>query len=185
MEEGMSDLVGSVKTLKGLLDLIGDIAGEATSAEVGRVIKLHAYLAVIPAWIPIDGVDVIGLTINLWWMYARINKALDIPFSENKFKSLVTGFGANILTNLLFFIVGELVKLIPVFGWIAAPFILSIVYYSVTLAAGVAYGWGLAKWMGQNPKTPSLNLDKAQKVQDAFQQVIEKTSEGSKPKELK
>jgi uncharacterized protein (DUF697 family) len=178
------DLLKAAYNLAGAADRAAD---SAVPEEVARIVKLHAKVAVVAAWIPIDGVDLLALAVNTWWMYVRINKALKLPFSQNVVKSLLAGFGTNIVMYLILVIISEALKLIPIFGSFAGAVIESFVFYAATLATGIAYMQALALILKK--ELPKVDLKAAAnsltKDKDALQQVLTKASGGSDQKELK
>lgn len=137
----------------------------AVGEEVAKIVKLHAKLAVASAWIPIDGVDIAAMAVNTWTMYVRINKALDIPFSENLLKSLAAGIGTNILSNVAGLLVGEGLKLIPGIGTFFGSVMLSATFYTVTIASGIVYMKALTLLLNQQSSLTEVDLKAAM---DAF-----------------
>jgi uncharacterized protein (DUF697 family) len=98
---------------------------------------------------------------NTWTMYVRINKTLDIPFSENIIKSLAVGIGTNLLSNLSVLGVSSALKLIPGIGSFAGSLIMSASIYMVTIAAGIVYMKALAMLLKQKSELVEVNLKEA------------------------
>jgi hypothetical protein len=65
----------------------------------------------------VPGADLAALAANTWTMYVRINKVVNIPFSENVVKSVAIGIGTNILSAVPALIFTKLlIKVLPVVG---------------------------------------------------------------------
>jgi len=156
------------------------VADKATDAAVHKrvadIVKLHAKIAIASAWIPIPGADLAAMGTNTWTMYARINRTLGIPFSENLSKSLATGVGTNLLSSLPILGVSSVLKAIPGIGTVAGGMLLSLPLYTVTLAAGIVYMRVLAALLKKESKLTEVNLkeavDSMLKDSGAVKQVI-------------
>ena len=143
--------------------------------EVASIVKLHAKIAVASAWIPIPGVDLAAMVTNTWTMYVRINKTVNIPFSEHWMRSLATGIGTNLLSNLPGFGVLSILKLFPGIGSFWGGVIISSVAYPFTIAAGIVYMRVLAMLLKQQSALTEVNLKAAvnaiTKDKDAMKQI--------------
>ena len=137
----------------------------AVGEEIAKIVKLHAKIGVASAWIPVDGLDLAALAVNTWTMYVRINKAVDVPFSENVLKSLAAGIGTNILSNVPVLLVSEGLKLIPGIGSFFGGLILSATFYTVTIAAGIVYMKALTLLLNKQSSLTEVDLKAAM---DAF-----------------
>ena len=133
----------------------------AVHEEIAQIVKLHAKIAVASAWIPIPGADFAALAANTWTMYVRINKKIDVPFSENLLKSLAAGIGTNLLSSLPILAVSSLLKSFPGIGTITGGVIMSASVYAVTIAAGVVYMKALAMLLNQSSEFTEVNLKAA------------------------
>ena len=59
--------------------------------------------------------------INIWTMYARVNKELNLPFGDNIIKSLAAGVATNLAGALAgAVVVGSALKFLPGLGTICA-----------------------------------------------------------------
>jgi uncharacterized protein (DUF697 family) len=129
--------------------------------EVAEVVKFHAKLAIASAWIPVPGADLAAMAANTWTMYARINSTLGIPFSENLLKSIATGIGTNLLSNLPGLGVSSLLKSIPGIGTVTGGLIMSAYVYTVTIAAGIVYMRALAMLLKQQSDLTEVDMKAA------------------------
>jgi len=120
-------------------------ADENLPGELKGIVKLHAGLAVGAALVPIPAADIAAAGANVWTMYIRINKAIDLPFSEHLVKSIATGLATNLASYFgASLIVGTAVKLFPGIGTAAGIAIQGATIYGVTVAAGIVYMKALA-----------------------------------------
>lgn len=104
------------------------------------IVKLHAGLAVGSVLIPIPGADLAASAANVWTMYVRINKEIEVPFSENFLKSVATGVATNIGANAaVVMVLGSAFKFIPGLGSLGGAAVMAATIYGVTIAAGVVY----------------------------------------------
>lgn len=107
--------------------------------EIVDTIQTHAGLAVAAAWIPVSGLDVAALTANIWTMYIRINKKLEISFSENMMKSIGSAVAANLASNLAISRLGSFLKIIPGIGTVTGGVLMSATMYGTTIGAAWIY----------------------------------------------
>ena len=115
------------------------IADKNLPIEVANVVKLHSKFAVGAAWIPVPGADIAAGAATIWGMYIRINKKLEIPFSENIIKSIGSAVCTNLAGYLAMSGIGSAIKLIPGIGTRGGGIILSAGLYAITLASGFVY----------------------------------------------
>jgi uncharacterized protein (DUF697 family) len=122
------------------LEFFGD---GARAHELTEVVKQHALIGVGAGMIPIPGLDIAALVANVWGMYARINKVLDISFSENALKSIASGVLANIAAvlpgALIARVAGSFVKLIPGLGTIGGMAISAATNVAIMYVMGKVY----------------------------------------------
>jgi uncharacterized protein (DUF697 family) len=130
----------------------------AVHEDIAKIVKLHAKIALGIVFIPVPGADMAAAAANTWTMYVRINKALDIPFSENVVKSLASGIGTNILSNVPILAAGEIIKLFPVLGPVVGGAVMAGSLYGVTIAAGIVYMRALAIILNQQSEFTEVNL---------------------------
>jgi len=163
-------------------------AGRASDAAVHKkisdIVKLHAKIGVGAAWIPVPGADIAALAANTWTMYVRINKTIGIPFSESYIKSIATGVGVNLLSNLPVLAVSSALKFIPGVGTLIGGAILSATIYGVTIACGVVYMKALATLLSQNTELTEVNLkaavDAALKNKETIKQAYKEAKDDYK-----
>lgn len=114
--------------------------------KLAGIVKTHSGLAVGSALIPIPGGDVAAAAANIWTMYIRINKEMNLSFAEAALKSLAAG----VLTNLAAYqagmmIGGSLLKFIPGLGTVGGAVLMGATIYSITLASSIVYMTALTK----------------------------------------
>lgn len=107
--------------------------------EIVDIVKLHAKLAVGSAWIPMPGADVAAGAANIWGMYLRINKKVEIPVSENIIKTIGTGVATNLVSYIAMAGAASALKFIPGLGTMGGAILMSASLYAVTLAGGYVY----------------------------------------------
>lgn len=107
--------------------------------KLAEIVKLHAGLAVGSALIPVPGADVAAATANIWAMYIRINRELDLPFSENVIKSVAAAVATNMGANAGLLLVGSALKWLPGIGTISGMALMGATIFGVTIAAGIVY----------------------------------------------
>ena len=114
-------------------------ADENLPREIADVVKLHSKLAVGSAWIPIPGADIAAGAANIWGLYVRINKKLNIPFGENVMKSIGSGVATNLASYAAMSGVASAMKFIPGIGTMGGAVLMSATLYATTLASGWIY----------------------------------------------
>ncbi len=114
-------------------------ADERLGPELAGIVKLHAGLGVGTALIPIPGLDVAAAATNIWTMYVRINKKLELPFAENLVKSLASGMATNLGAYCAGLAVGEALKFVPGLGTLAGAAVEASTIFAVTVVSGILY----------------------------------------------
>lgn len=114
--------------------------------KLAGIVKTHAAIAVGGAFVPIPGADMIAAAANIWTMYVRINKELDLPFGENIIKSVAAGVATNIAGGAVgALVVGSALKFIPGLGSIGGAAVMGTTVYAITIASGIVYMKAVAK----------------------------------------
>jgi uncharacterized protein (DUF697 family) len=123
-----------------LAEAVHKAADEHLPEKLSGIVKLHAGVAVGAALIPVPGADVAAAAANIWTMYVRINRELDLPFGENVIKSVgagvATNIGGSVATSL---VLGSALKLFPGIGTVPGIAIVGATVYGVTIVAGIVY----------------------------------------------
>jgi len=144
------------------------------------IVKTHAALAVGTALIPVPGADIAASAANVWTMYVRINKELDLPFADNIVKSVAAGVVTNIgaaAASLL--IVASAVKFVPGLGSLGGALLMMSTVYAVSLAAGVVYMKAVARLLRSKSAGDiseadiKAATDEVAADKDALEEVIE------------
>ncbi len=129
--------------------------------KLAEIVKTHAAVAVGTALVPIPVIDVTAAIANIWTMYVRINKEVNIPFAENALKSIalgiVTNIGAGIAAGL---VVGTFAKMLPGLGTLGGTIVMGSTIYAVTLASSVIYMKALTKLVSCKATTDSELTEK-------------------------
>lgn len=135
-----------IKSAFELAKALNDVADENMPAKLAGIVTLHSGIAVGSALIPIPGADMAATAANIWTMYVRINKELDLPFTENFVQSIVAGVVTNIGgAAASFLVVGSLAKFVPGLGSIGGAAVMIATVYAVTLASGIVYMKAITK----------------------------------------
>lgn len=87
----------------------------ALDDEIKKTIRMRALIAGLVMAIPLWGLEIIIYGICLWGTYKAICDISHVPFRENFFKNVLSGFITNLIVT---FVLGLLMDLIPVVGWI-------------------------------------------------------------------
>src|SRR5262245_19571405 len=104
-----------IRTAKELAEAMNRLADDNLPTQLDGIVNLHAGLAVASALIPIPGADMAAAAINIWTMYVRVNKELELPFGDNVMKSLAAGVATNLAGGLAgAVVVGSALKFLPV-----------------------------------------------------------------------
>jgi uncharacterized protein (DUF697 family) len=129
-----------IKTAIELAKVLNESVDEHLPEKLAAMVKLHAGLAVGSVLIPIPGADMAASAANIWTMYVRINKELNLPFGENIIRSVATGVATNIGANAaVLLVVGSALKFIPGLGSVGGAAVMAGTVYAVTIAAGIVY----------------------------------------------
>ncbi|MCA1990759.1 MAG: GTP-binding DUF697 domain-containing protein [Coleofasciculus sp. S288] len=171
----------------GLAKALNQQADESLPGKLAGIVKLHAGIAVASAFIPVPGADIAAAAGNIWTMYVRINRELELPFSENLIKSIATG----IVTNLGAFAVGSMVvgsvfKFVPGLGSVGGAAVMGATIYGVTVAAGIIYMKAISKLLstknsGQvNEENLKTAVDEIMKDKQSVQTILKTAKEGYK-----
>lgn len=123
-----------------LAEAANSVADEHMPETLAGIVKLHAGIAVASAFIPVPGADMAAAAANIWTMYIRINKELDLPFGENLIKSVGAGVATNIggaVAGLL--VAGTVAKFLPGLGTVAGVALVATTIYGVTIVSGIIY----------------------------------------------
>lgn len=176
-----------VKAAFKLAQAADKMADDNLPAKLAEIVKLHAKIAVGAAVLPIPGADIAATATNIWTMYARINKGLDLPFSENLVKSVAAGFVTNLGVGLIAFLVAaSAVKMIPGLGWLGGAALLAGTIYGLTIAAGIVYMNAIARLLEKKSASSIAEQDvkdavkEEMKDQDALKATIEAAREDYK-----
>ncbi len=123
-----------------LTKALNETADENLPKELAGIVKTHAAIAVGSAFIPVPGADIAAAAGNIWTMYIRINKEINVPFAENILKSVAVGVATNLAgaaSTLL--VLGSVLKFIPGLGSIGGAAVMATTIYAVTIASGIVY----------------------------------------------
>lgn len=80
---------------KEYLGLFGD---SPKGKELEHIVIQHSAIGSAAAFIPVPGADIAAIVANIWAMYARINDAVGVSFSENFLKSVASGIISNVIS---------------------------------------------------------------------------------------
>lgn len=130
-----------------LVQAVNEAADEHLPGKLAGIVKTHAGIGVGCVFIPVPGADLVAAFGNTWTMYARINRELELPFTQNVVKSLATGVLSNLASNagmLAVFGLGSALKILPGAGTVASYALMSATVYGATIAAGYVYMKALA-----------------------------------------
>ncbi|NJN91603.1 MAG: hypothetical protein HC878_15385 [Leptolyngbyaceae cyanobacterium SL_5_14] len=166
---------------------LNQTADENLPGKLAGIVKLHAGIAVGSAFIPVPGADMAAAAVNIWTMYVRINKELELPFTENLVKSIATGvvtnLGAAAMTSM---VIGSAFKFIPGLGSVGGAAVMGATIYGVTLTAGIIYMKALSKLLS-NKKSSQVNeenlktaVDEIMKDKQSVQTILKTAKEGYK-----
>lgn len=152
--------------------------------EIVDTIQTHAGLAVAAAWIPVSGLDVAALTANIWTMYIRINKKLEISFSENMMKSIGSAVAANLASNLAISGLGSFLKIIPGIGTVTGGVLMVATMYGTTIGAAWIYLTAIVNWVkkgkGSGDDLKSCINDVISQNKDKIKSVINEAKKDHK-----
>jgi|GEM_PF-1786997 len=186
--EAMSNNQGQVfQVAAELAKALNLAADENLPGKLAGIVKLHAGIAVGSAFIPVPGADMAAAAANIWTMYVRINKELELPFSENLIKSIATGIvtnlGAAVIASM---VMGSALKFIPGLGSVGGAAVMGATIYGVTLTAGIIYMKAISKLLssknsGQvNEENLKTAVDEIMKDKQSVQTILRTAKEGYK-----
>jgi uncharacterized protein (DUF697 family) len=111
--------------------------------ELTEIIKQHALAGTGIAFIPVPGLDIAAIIANVWTMYARINSAVGVSFSENVLKSIASGIAANLVAAVpaavLGALAGSVMKFIPGLGTVGGIACSAAANVALMYVAGKVY----------------------------------------------
>lgn len=137
--KSIMNLVSVAKEAVNAVTVMDDTSRKVLPEEIADLVNFRAKLAVASAWIPIGGLDIAAATANVWTMYFKINKMLDLKFSENKVKTIASAVISNLVQNIATVAVAAGLKYIPGIGPFAAAGIMSAALYVLTQTSGWIY----------------------------------------------
>jgi uncharacterized protein (DUF697 family)/energy-coupling factor transporter ATP-binding protein EcfA2 len=162
-------------------------ADESLPGKLAGIVKLHAGIAVGSAFIPVPGADMAAAAANIWTMYVRINKELELPFTENLVKSIATGVVTNLgAAAMAYMVVGSAFKFIPGLGSVGGAAVMGATIYGVTVTAGIIYMKAISKLLsaknsGQvNEENLKTAVDEIMKDKQSVQTILKTAKEGYK-----
>lgn len=134
--------------------------------KLATIVKTHSVLAVGSAAIPIPGADLTAAATNIWAMYLRINKELNLSFSKNAMKTLAAGVATNLGAYAAGTVIfGSLIKIIPVMGTVGGTVVMGATIYSMTVVSSIVYMKALTKLLNLNPDA-DFSIDDLQYATD-------------------
>lgn len=105
-----------------------------------KLVKNYMWFSMGAGLIPVPFIDLATISGVQLKMLCDLSKVYDIPFSENKGKSIVTALLGSIVPNsLVGSSVGSLLKMIPVIGTVMGGISLSIFAGAATYAIGKVF----------------------------------------------
>lgn len=129
-----------------LTQALNKAVDENLPERLAGIVKLHSGLAVGSAFVPIPGLDIAAAGANIWTMYVRINKELDLPFSENILRSIAAGVATNLAGGATVALVaGTVLKFLPGLGTLGGAAVMGTTIYAVTIGAGIVYMKAITK----------------------------------------
>jgi uncharacterized protein (DUF697 family) len=134
-------------------------ADETLGPDLAGIVKLHAGLAVGAALIPVPGVDLAAGATNIWSMYVRINKKMNLPFAENVVKSLASGVATNLGAACAALAVGEVLKFFPGVGTFIGAAVEASTLFAITVVSGMVYFKILASVLRSRRGLPATEED--------------------------
>jgi uncharacterized protein (DUF697 family)/GTPase SAR1 family protein len=162
-------------------------ADESLPGKLAGIVKLHAGIAVGSAFIPVPGADMAAAAANIWTMYVRINKELELPFAENLIKSIATGIVTNLgAAAVATMVVGSVIKFVPGLGSVGGAAVMGATIYGVPVAAGIIYMKAISKLLsteksGQvNEENLKTAVDEIMKDKQSVQTILKTAKEGYK-----
>lgn len=136
-----------------LCKAMNETVDEHMPAKLAGIVKTHSAIAVGTALVPVPILDVAAAVTNIWTMYVRINKEVNIPFAENALKSIALGVVTNLGVGLVGGVIaGTVAKFIPGLGSLGGAVVMGSTVYAVTLASSVIYMKALTKLLASKVK---------------------------------
>ena len=136
-----------------LCKAMNETVDEHMPEKLAGIVKTHSAIAVGTALVPIPIADVAAAVTNIWTMYVRINKEVNIPFAENALKSIALGVVTNLGSGLVAGVVlGTVAKIFPGLGTVGGAVVMGSTVYAVTLASSVIYMKALTKLLASKVK---------------------------------
>ena len=130
------------------------MAESGLSQKVSSVVKNRSIIAAVVMAIPLWGLESIIYAVILWGMYSELCRLAKVPFWSNFFTSVLGGIIVNLIVVT---ILGFILDLLPIFGWIAS----AIMGYCATLFSGCAYLEVLASLHERGKVKERFNTNKA------------------------
>lgn len=140
------------KTYAQLARYIESFVDGAFDSEIKSAVRTRAVIAGIVMAVPLWGIETIVYFFCLWGAYKKICDIGHVPFRENFIKNVLSGLITNVIVT---FVLGLLMDLIPVVGWLAS---FALGYISLYLSA-MGYVKILKKFHGNKLKT-DLNIQR-------------------------
>lgn len=163
-------LVGQINRL--VFGLVDEELRKRLGTELADIIKLHARVGAATAAIPVPGADIAAFVANIWTMYIRISRALNLPFSDNILKSIAISIATNVVSimpSLLITRVGGMVlKFIPGVGsiaGIASSVVIAATNHAIVRVMALIYIKALTTLISKQQDLTDENLQQA--VRDA------------------
>lgn len=136
-----------------LCKAMNETVDEHMPERLAGIVKTHSAIAVGTALVPVPILDVAAAVTNIWTMYARINKEVNIPFAENAMRSIALGVVTNIGAGLAAgAVLGTVAKFFPGLGTVGGAVVMGSTVYAVTLASSVIYMKALTKLLASRVK---------------------------------
>ena len=124
---------------------------------------------------------------SIWTMYVRINKEIELPFSENLIKSLATGIVTNLGTGVLgTMVIGSAFKFVPGLGSFGGAAVIGATVYGVTVASGIIYMKALTTLLSSkksgavNEENLKTAVNEIMKDKQSVQTILKTAKEGYK-----
>lgn len=112
------------------------MTAEARDAYAGKLVDRFATWAGVAGFLPIPVVDMVAVGALQLQMLRRLSQIYDVPFSDNKGKSLIASLLGAIIPTSSSMGASSVLKAIPVLGTAVAAFVTPV------LAAGATYAIG-------------------------------------------
>lgn len=175
----MADEGQLLKSAIELAQALNRAVDESLPQKLAGIVRTHSALAVGSAFVPIPGADMAAAAANIWTMYVRINREINLPFKENFVKSVAAGVVTNIGSAAAgFIVVGSALKLMPGLGTFGGAVVMATTIYAVTTAAGVVYMKAVTKLL-QSKKAGEFTeadlkaaADEVMKDKDTMKDII-------------